>query len=102
MWDDGYSSNDSNEVCHHLTQWIQSVWGVDGEFLMLWSEYEDAKFEGDSELAYFTDGLAHLMPNPFIEGDAEGFIVALATILEGAGDSLYRVSIGKRVLYNAV
>lgn len=102
MWDGGYTPERSNGVCHQLTEWARQVFELPGEFLMLWSEVEGTQFTGDSELVYFSENLAHLVPNPFIEGDAEGFVVALATIISGASDTLYRVPIKQRVLYNAV
>ena len=102
MWDSGYTAADSNGVCHELTKWFQQTWGQAGEFLMLWSSVNDTQFSGDSELVYLVDGRAHLIPNPFIEGDAEGFVLALAAIVEGHDNTLYSVQIKQRILYNAV
>jgi hypothetical protein len=102
MWGSGYTSAESNGVCHDLTKWGQTTWQLPGEFLMLWSRSQDTQFLGDSELVYFINDLAYLLPNPFIEGDAEGFVLALATIVAENVESLYSVTIRQRVLYNAV
>ncbi|QQE77788.1 hypothetical protein [Alicyclobacillus sp. SO9] len=102
MWENHYTSNDVNQVCHHLTKWAQTAFGLDGEFLILWSRQEGMNFEGDSELCYLTDGTAYLLPNPFIEGDAEGFVVALQGILHNDVSDLYETPVVSRVLYNAV
>lgn len=102
MWEQGYQAEDVNEVCHELTEWAQTALELPGEFVVLWSRRDGIQFSGDSELAYTTDGHAYLVPNPFIEGDSEGFVVALNSILAGLADQLYETNIEARVLYNAV
>lgn len=102
MWDSGYTPAQSNEVCHDLTQWAEGVWQLPGEFLMLWSRAEETQFFGDSELVYFVNDIAYLLPNPFIEGDAEGFVQTLSTIVAGHVETLYGVPIQRRILYNAI
>ena len=101
MWDGGYTPEESNAVCHDLTQWAEGAWQLPGEFLMLWSRAEETQFSGDSELVYFVNDIAYLLPNPFIEGDAEGFVQTLSTIVAGHVETLYSVPIQQRVLYNA-
>lgn len=102
MWENGYTPAEANGVCHHLTEWAQTNWALDGEFLMLWASREGAGFFGDSELVYVLGRKAHLIPNPFLEGDAEGFVVAFQKILSGELGELYSLSVAERVLFNAV
>jgi hypothetical protein len=102
MWENGYGWNEANEVCHELTTWAQSVLELPGEFLVLWSDQEETKFFGDNELGYALEGVAYLLPSPFIEGDSEGFVTALQRIIHGGLNELYAVDIRGRVLYNAV
>lgn len=102
MWEQGYSADDVNQVCHELTKWAQDELGLPGEFLVLWSRQDGITFSGDSELVYANGDKAYLLPNPFIEGDSEGFVVALTTIVAGNEATLYETEIGARVLYNAV
>jgi len=102
MWETGYSAAQSNEICAALTQWGQSAMSLNGEFLMLWSEQVETKFRGDSELVYAVDGLAYLLPNPFLEGDSEGFLGALVHLVQGNQDDLYSTPIRSRILFNAV
>lgn len=102
MWEHGYTVEDVNQVCHELTTWAQTALELAGEFIVLWSERDDIYFSGDSELAYTVNGHAYLLPNPFIEGDSEGFVVALHTILAGHETQLFAMEIQARVLYNAV
>lgn len=102
MWESGYGQDAANDVCHELTAWARDVFQIDGEFLMLWTHREDTRFFGDSELAYAAAGKAYLVPNPFLEGDAEGFVTALHRIVENEVGELYAVDIQGRVLYNAV
>lgn len=102
MWENGYTMNDVNGVCHALTTWGKDVFGLTGDFVMIWAVQDGIQFSGDSELAYVVDGRGFLLPNPFIEGDAEGFVVALAQIVQGDTAQLYAVTPRSRVLYNAV
>lgn len=101
MWENGYNSDEVNEVCHALTTWAQRVLDVTGEFLILWSSCNDTQFSGDNELIYAVDGAGYLIPNPFLEGDSEGFVTALQRILHDGLDELYTVEIHSRILYNA-
>jgi hypothetical protein len=102
MWENAYGAKDANDVCHELTLWTQNELQLDGEFLILWSRLDGTNFSGDNELVYVLDDHAYLIPNPFIEGDSEGFVVALQTIISRNYAELYRVQIQNRILYNAV
>lgn len=102
MWENGCTSDEANAVCHALTHWLQSEWELPGEFLLLWTRRDGIAFQGDHELVYAEDGLAYLLPNPFLEGDPEGFITMLQTILAGDRSTLFSVSLQSRLLYNAV
>jgi len=102
MWEKGYSPNESNEVCHRLTEWAQNELDSPGEFVMMWATLDDITFCGDSELAYTNDGNGYLVPNPFIEGDAEGFTAALQLVLQNQLQQLYTVQVNKRILFNAI
>jgi len=102
MWEHGYTQDEANDVCHALTTWATEAQGLTGEFIMLWSMRDDLSFSGDSELAYAVAGCAYLFPNPFIEGDAEGFLSALQNVMNGRLDDLYQAPIESRLLYNAV
>lgn len=102
MWEHGYSPDDVNEVCHELSAWASQTFGLQGEFIVLWAEQDGITFAGDSELAYADAGTGYLLPNPFIEGDVEGFVVGLQHIVNGDMGDLYQVEVRGRVLYNAV
>lgn len=102
MWEDGYGANEANDVCHELTKWAQEDLQLDGEFLVLWTYLNGTEFSGDNELVYVDAQGAYLIPNPFLEGDSEGFIVGMQKILNGDPSDLYEVSIQNRILYNAV
>lgn len=101
MWEHGYSSDDANEVCHRLSEWVQTALSLPGECLVLWSKQDGIRFTGDSELVYAMSGTAYLLPNPFLEGDPEGFIVAMQKIVEGHVSELFAIELQSRVLYNA-
>ncbi|MCY0875836.1 MAG: hypothetical protein OWT28_06160 [Firmicutes bacterium] len=101
MWESGYSCGDANEVCRHVTAWMQQDLSLPGECLMLWAKREGTSFSGDSELIYAVDDNGLLLPNPFLEGDAEGFITALQKIMEGKSNELFVIALQSRVLYNA-
>jgi hypothetical protein len=102
MWEGGFSSDDVNQVCHELTGWGKTTLGLTGEFIVLWSAKNGIEFSGDSELIYTTGEDAHLIPNPFIEGDSEGFVTAVTKIVQGFEKELYPVELRERILYNAV
>lgn len=102
MWEKGYTTGQANEVCAALTEWGQRQLGLIGEFLILWSKQEGTRFSGDSELIYVQESQAYLLPNPFIEGDPDGFLTSLLRLLDGAADELYPASIRSRILFNAV
>lgn len=104
LWENSFTSADVDAVCNALSEWAQTEWNLPGEFLMLWSRREHGMFVGDSELIYFesAESNAYLVPNPFLEGDAEGFVVAVQAIVNGRQSELYRVMIQAREMYNAV
>lgn len=102
MWERGYTPAESNEVCAALTDWGQIQLGLQGEFLVLWSKQEGTHFSGDSELIYMQGAAAYLLPNPFLEGDSDGFLTALLRLLDGATEELYPTKIRSRILFNAV
>lgn len=102
MWESGYTPAEANEVCAGLTDWGQTQLGLKGEFLVLWSKQDGTQFSGDSELIYVQDGQAYLLPNPFLEGDPDGFLTSLLRILDGALAELYPIEIQSRILFNAV
>lgn len=101
MWERGYTSDEANEVCHRMTTWWQHDLALSGECLMLWSTRDGIRFSGDSELVYALNGTGYLLPNPFLEGDAEGFLVTLQNIAAGKLSQLFATSLRGRVLYNA-
>jgi hypothetical protein len=102
MWEGGYRPEEANQVCHALTEWGQHTLQLDGEFLVLWTALVDTQFSGDNELIYVSHDKAYLIPNPFIEGDSEGFVSSLQRILHGKLEELYEVPMRRRILYNAV
>lgn len=102
MWESGFNQNQANEVCAELTKWFSQDSGESGEFLILWSDGDGSSFFGDAELAYFTDGVAYVLPNPFVEGSAEAFFSALISVTNHHFEALYPTKIRKRVLYNAI
>ncbi len=102
MWEGGYSPEEVNQVCHALTEWATQTLQLDGEFLVLWTQLVDTQFSGDNELIYVSAGKSYLIPNPFIEGDSEGFVTSLQRILQGKVEELFEVSVRRRILYNAV
>jgi hypothetical protein len=102
MWEGGYSPEEVNQVCHALTEWALKTLQLDGEFLVLWTQLVDTEFSGDSELIYVSADKAYLVPNPFIEGEFEGFVTSLQRILQGKWEELFEVSVHRRILYNAV
>ncbi|PWI58357.1 hypothetical protein [Sulfoacidibacillus thermotolerans] len=102
MWENGYDSDESNRVCAAMTEWAQRDLGISGEFVIIWSANQGAVFSGDCELAYLHANRAYLLPNPYLEGNAEGFIHALQKIVEGHWSELYDVPFSHRVLYNVV
>ena len=103
MWEGGVLPSTTNDVCHAMTVWLQESLGASGEFITVWSHLDDVTFSGDNELAYVTSqGQAFLLPSPYIEGDAEGFIQCLRRILDEDFTSLFATTIGRRILYNAV
>jgi hypothetical protein len=102
MWEGGFTSDDVNKVCHELTVWGQTTFGLVGEFIVVWSVKNDIQFSGDCEMVYAAGASAYLIPNPFIEGDSEGFLTALTKIVQGIEKELYPVELKQRILYNAV
>lgn len=101
MWENGYTAALANDVCHAMTEWFQTTFQSSGEFVVLWSNGDGVSFSGDSELVYLEDGIAYLVPNPYIEGDSEGFVTALMKIVHGYKVELYQTEVQNRVLYNA-
>lgn len=102
MWDKGYGPDEVNKVCGEMTRFMQAELGIPGEFIVLWAESDGIIFYGDSELAYAVDERAYLLPNPYIEGDSEGFVSALLKITSGLQAELYDVPMKHRVLFNAI
>lgn len=102
MWEHGTSPNEANSVCHELTEWGKREFQLPGEFIVLWSTQEGIHFSGDNELAYTVDGIAYLFPNPFLEGDSEGFISAFLRVLNGSFNQLFSCPIQSRILFNAI
>ncbi len=101
MWERGYTQDETNGVCAAMSTWGHQTFGFDGDFVMLWSQREDTRFFGDSELTYVTEHGGYLLPNPFIEGVAEEFLAALQYIVRGEFSQLYKTSVQGRVLFNA-
>lgn len=102
MWEHGCTPEEANAVCYELTEWMRGELAVDGEFLLVWSKRQGTSFSGDNELCYLMEEKAYLMPNPFLEGDAEGFVVACQAIVSGRVNELYTTDVRERILYNAV
>lgn len=102
MWETPYTFETVNDVCQRLSLWGRTELNLQGEFLVIWAEQVGDSFRGDNELVYLIQDKAYLLPNPFIEGDAQGFIAALAHILEGEWGEFYEISLRKRYGYNAV
>lgn len=102
MWEKGYTPSEANEVCAALTEWGQVQLGLEGEFLVLWTKQVGTQFSGDSELIYLQGTEAFLLPNPFLEGDSDGFLTSLLRLRDGAAEELYPTKIQSRILFNAV
>lgn len=102
MWENGFHSEDANEVCQTLSQWFQEKTHLDGEFLIIWGALDGVRFSGDAELAYFDGQQAYVMPNPFLEGNGDAFVAALDALAHDRKDLLYPAEIQKRILFNAV
>ncbi|MHB1681809.1 MAG: hypothetical protein ACYCYO_03135 [Bacilli bacterium] len=102
MWEDGYTPDDANLVCREMAVFAHDTLGLQGDFIVLWAQSDGIVFSGDSEFAYCMNDRAYLMPNPFIEGDSEGFVASLLHIVNGASQQLYEVFVRHRVLYNAI